>query len=71
MSDYKAEQRVRLIPSQGWYQTERRGRVVRVTATQVLVRPDGAASDVRFRISDGMPVNKIDQQFPCYCVTPE
>lgn len=71
MSDYKPEQRVRLVPSQGGHQKERKGQVVRVTATQVLVRPDGAVSDVRFRIVDGMPINKIDQQFPCYYVAPE
>lgn len=57
---------VRLVPTQGAHQKERVGRVVRITATQLVVQPDDAMTEVRFRISDGMPVAKRDQRFPCY-----
>lgn len=71
MSGYAAQQQVRLVPSQGAHQKERVGHVVRVTATQVVAKPVDAMREVRFRTSDGMPVNTIDQQFPCYVLKPE
>jgi hypothetical protein len=71
MTGYAPEQRVRLVPSQGAHQKERFGHVVRVTASQVVVKPLDAMREVRFRISDGMPVNTLDKQFPCYVLKPE
>lgn len=59
-------QRVRLVPTQGGHQKERHGEVVRLTSTQVMVRPGDASREIAFRLSDGMPVRKLDQQFPCY-----
>lgn len=70
---YKFEQgeAVRLVPTQGGYQKERSGSVIRVTPTQVVVRPADGMCDVTFRLADGLPVRKYDQQFPCYAVRPQ
>lgn len=61
-------QKVRLVPTQEAHQKEKQGTVTSVTKTQVGVTADGELSEVRFRIADGFPVKKIDQQFPCYKV---
>lgn len=62
---------VRLVPTQGGHQKERAGTVVRVTPTQVAVRPVDGMYDVMYRLADGLPVRKFDQQFPCYAVRPQ
>lgn len=61
-------QNVRLVPTQGAYQKEKQGTVTSLTKTQVGVTEDGELGEVRYRIADGLPVRKIDQQFPCYKV---
>jgi len=65
---YQLGLEVRLVPTQGAYQKEKIGTVTSLTKTQVGVTVDGTLSEVRFRIADGFPVRKIDQQFPCYKV---
>lgn len=67
--NYEKGQSVRLIPTQGVYQKEKTGIVTKVTKTQVCVVRDDQINEVRYRLSDGLPVNKIDQQFPCYKVS--
>lgn len=59
---------VRVVPLEGVYQKERNGKVFRVTPSHALVQIEGGRSPVRFRLSDGMPVNKIDQVFPMYVI---
>lgn len=66
---FEIGQNVRLVPTQGAHQNERCGKVTSVTRTQVGVKADGQMREVRYRIEDGLPVHKIDQQFPCYKVT--
>lgn len=61
---------VRLVPTQGGYQKERRGTVVSVSAKQVVVQPEDRIATVRFRLEDGMPIGKMDQMFPLYVVRP-
>lgn len=61
-------QKVRLVPTQGAYQKEKQGTVTSITKTQVGVTADGELGEVRYRIADGLPVRKIDQQFPRYKV---
>lgn len=61
-------QKVRLVPTEGVYQKDKQGTVTSLTKTQVGVTADGARTEVRFRIKDGLPVRKIDQEFPCYKV---
>lgn len=61
-------QKVRLVPTQGAYQKEKQGTITSITKTQVGVTADGELGEVRYRITDGLPIRKIDQQFPCYAV---
>ena len=61
-------QKVRLVPSQGAYQKEKQGTVTSLTKTQFGVTASGELGEVRYRIADGFPVRKIDEQFPCYRV---
>lgn len=68
---FRPGEAVRLVPTQGGHQKERAGTVTRVTPTQVSVRPADGMPDVVCRLSDGLPVRKIDQQFPCYAVRPK
>lgn len=63
-------QSVRLKPTQGALQKEKVGKVTSLTTTQVGITAEGEPAEVRYRISDGMPVRKIDQEFPCYQVVP-
>lgn len=68
---FKQGEAVRLVPTQGGHQKERAGSVIRVTQTQVAVRPADGMPDVMYRLRDGLPVRKCDQQFPCYAVRPQ
>ena len=68
---FKPGDAVRLVPTQGGHQKERAGSVTRVTPTQVAVRPVDGVHDVMYRLTDGLPVRKYDQQFPCYAVRPQ
>lgn len=61
-------QQVRLVPTEGAYQKEKQGVVTSLTKTQVGVTADGERYEVRYRVSDGLPVRKIDREFPCYRV---
>ncbi|WP_043003075.1 hypothetical protein [Comamonas testosteroni] len=70
MNQYRQGQKVRLVPTQGGHQQERTGEVTRVTAKQVDVRPTDGKGEIRFHSESGMPVRKIDQQFPCYKLYP-
>lgn len=70
MSTYHEGQKVRLVPTQGGHQQERAGVVTRVTAKQIDVQPADGKCEIRFHIETGMPVRKMDQQFPCYKVQP-
>lgn len=65
---YQLGQKVRLVPTQGAYQKEKQGSITSLTKTQLGVTVDGESGEVRYRIVDGFPVRKIDQQFPCYKV---
>ena len=65
---FQKGQKVRLVPTQGGYQKEKPGTVTSVTKTQVGVTADGERFEIRYRLADGFPVHKIDQQFPCYKV---
>lgn len=67
---YHIGQQVLLVPSKGAYQKPMIGEVTSITAKQVGVKHPGRASEIRHRISDGMPVLKYHQQFPCYLVKP-
>lgn len=67
---FQPGQPVRLVPSQGGHQKEREGHVGRVTETQVVVLRVDTEREMRFRLADGRPVAKMDQQFPCYFVKP-
>lgn len=66
VAQYVIGQPVELVPSQGCYQKPRTAKVVSVTATQVVVRPDDSHLQIRFHKESGRPVRKIDQEFPCY-----
>lgn len=68
--DFTLGQSVRLKPTQGALQKEKVGKVTSLTTTQVGITAEGGLAEVRYRISDGMPVRKIDQEFPCYQVVP-
>lgn len=70
MSSYQVGQEVRLVPTQGGHQKERQGVVSSVTPTQVGVRREGVAYEVRYRASDGMAVKQLDRAFPCYVLRP-
>ena len=68
---FKPEELVRSVPTKCRYQKERACSVVRVNPTQVAVRPVDGMNDVMYRLDNGIPVRKIDQQFPCYAVRPQ
>lgn len=57
---------VRLIPTLGSYQEEKVGRLVGQTRTEWRVCVDGNSRPIRFRKSNGSPVEKFDQRFPRY-----
>lgn len=61
-------QKVRLVPTQGAYQNEKQATITSLTKTQLGVTVGDESNEVRYRIVDGFPVRKIDQQFPCYKV---
>lgn len=63
-------QSVRLKPTQGALQKDKVGKVTSLTPTQVGITAEGELAEVRYRTSDGMPVRKVDQEFPCYQVFP-
>lgn len=65
---YKLGQNVRLVPTQGANQNEKHGTITSLTKTQLGVTANGELGEVRYRIADGFPFRKIDQQFPCYKV---
>ena len=67
---YRIGQQVQLVPESGAYQPPIVGEVVSVTATQVGVKRPDKMCVIKHRISDGKPVLKYDQQFPCYRVKP-
>lgn len=66
MSTFVPGQEVLLVPSNSGYQKERKAKVVRLTATQVVVQPSDARAEIRFHLADGSPVAKRDQGFPRY-----
>lgn len=68
--EFHVGQTVRLKPTQGALQKDKVGKVTSLTRTQIGVTADGEVAEVRYRTSDGMPVRKIDQEFPCYKVVP-
>lgn len=68
MLSFKEGDVVRLVPTQGCYQKERSGSVIKVTEKRVKVAPSDGGCAVSFNLSDGMPVAKYDRQFPCYVV---
>lgn len=59
---------VRLRPTQGSYQTPKIGLIIGETRTEWRVSVDRSPRPIRFRKSNGRPVEKWDQQFPCYCM---
>ena len=70
MHDYKLEEAVQVVPTQGSYQKPLAGKVVKVTKTQVVVRDDKHHYGVTYRRTDGLPAFKADREFPCYRVLP-
>ena len=68
--EFTLGQSVRLKPTQGALQKDKVGKVTSITPTQVGVTAEGELGEVRYRTSDGMPVRKADQGFPCYKVVP-
>lgn len=71
MFTFEVGEAVRLVPTQGCHQKEKSGLVTRVTAKQVAVRSTDSRAEVMYRLSDGLPVRKYDQQFPCYALRPQ
>lgn len=61
-------QSVRLKPTQGALQKDTFGKVTSSIPIQVGITAAGELGEVRYRTSDGMPVRKADQEFPCYKV---
>lgn len=59
-------QQVRLVPTQGCYQKDKAGTVTSITKTQVGVTTQDRPGEIRYRVADGLPVQKIDRAFPCY-----
>lgn len=71
ITEYKKGQRVLLIPESGSYQKNVEGVVTGVTKTLVSVTRPDKMGEVRYRISDGRPFTKYDQQqYPRYRVSP-
>lgn len=57
---------VRIVPTQGSYQKSMVGLIVGETRTEWRVTAGGSRHVFRFRKSNGSPVEKWDQRFPCY-----
>lgn len=70
MHDYKLAEAVDVVPTQGGYQKPLKGKVIKVTKTQVVVADDKHAYGVTYRRVDGLPAFKADRGFPCYRVQP-
>lgn len=65
---YQIGQKVLLVPESGSYQRNITGEIVSITNTQVGVKRPDKLCVIKYRISDGKPVAKYDQQFPCYSI---
>lgn len=59
---------VRVVPTQGGYQKDKVGQIIGETKTEWRVIFIDSQRPVRFRKSNGRPVEKYDQEFPCYCM---
>lgn len=70
MHDYKLDEKVQVVPTEGCYQTPLDGKVIKVTKTQVVVSDAKHHWGVTYRRSDGLPAYKADRGFPCYRVQP-
>lgn len=66
LSSLKPGDAVRIRPTEGCYQKDRAGVVVRKTATLLVVQPNDKMPEERYRLSDGSPYDKINQGFPCW-----
>lgn len=57
---------VRLIPTQGGYQSALTAALIRETKTQWVVRPNGVHYDWKFSKKDGLRTGSMKYKFPAY-----
>ena len=57
---------VRLLPTQGGYQSELTAKIVRETKTLWIVRPNGSSYDWKFSKKDGYRTGAMKNEFPKY-----
>jgi hypothetical protein len=70
MHDYELDETVEVVPTQGGYQKALKGKVIKVTKSQVVVADEKHHWGVTYRRVDGLPAFKADRGFPCFRVQP-